>query len=109
MQNLNSILIEGTVCEKPYFVKEGKVTRCSFMLSSLRYVRDGKCVKERKIRVRIMIRSTALVEAAKTNAYDGRGLRAVGWLACDEEDKSVYIEAEHVEYRPEPGSKKKKG
>jgi hypothetical protein len=55
-----------------------------------------------------MVCDTALIKAAKVNVHAGRGVRVVGRLACSEEDNSLYIKAEHVEYRPELGGKKQK-
>jgi hypothetical protein len=46
------------------------------------------------------VRKENLVKAACTNAYNGRGIRVVGRIA-DDEQHDIYIEAEHVEYRPE--------
>jgi hypothetical protein len=48
-----------------------------------------------------MLRNTNLVQGATKNAYAGRGVRVVGRIASDE-DNNIYIEAEHIEYRPEP-------
>jgi hypothetical protein len=100
MVNLNLILLEGTVSGKPGVVKEGGVERCSFVVSSLGYVRAGKGVASRETRVWVMVRDPGLVKSAIQHAYDGRGMRAVGRLTSDE-DGDLYIEAEHIEYRPE--------
>jgi hypothetical protein len=48
-----------------------------------------------------------MVERAVKSAYDGRGARVVGRIASDE-DGCIYLEAEHVEYRPEFDRKTKK-
>jgi hypothetical protein len=42
-----------------------------------------------------------MVKSAVKNAYDGRGVRVVGRLTSNE-DGGIYIEAEYVEYHPEP-------
>jgi hypothetical protein len=99
MNHLNSILLEGTISGKPRVDGEGNTKRCSFVLSSLR--RDRLRV-ETETRVAVMLRDINLVEAAIKNARDGRGVRVVGRLANTEAGGGVYIEADHVEYRPEP-------
>jgi single-stranded DNA-binding protein len=108
LSNLNSVLIEGVVSGKPDITGKGREKFCSFVLSSLRYFRNAKDVERRETRVWVMIRDANLVKAALERAYAGRGLRVVGRIASDE-DGCTYIEAEHVEYRPEPNGKKKKG
>jgi hypothetical protein len=60
----------------------------------------GKSKKEQRTRVRIMIRNVKLAEVVKTKARDGCGVRVVGRLA--EDNSGIYIEAEHIEFRPEP-------
>lgn len=105
VNNLNSVLIEGTVCPATWawLKSEGNIKRCSFVVSSLRYFKDGKSIKEQETRIWVMLRNTKLVEIAAAEVRDGRGVRIVGRLATDKEDNIPYIEAEHIEYRPEPG------
>jgi hypothetical protein len=100
MNNLNSILLEGTVSGGPCVVKE-RGMRCSFVVSSLHCFKDGKHMKKQETRVWVMIRNPNLVDVALVKAGDGRGVRVVGRIAMDE-DGGIYIEADHVEYRPEP-------
>jgi hypothetical protein len=100
MNHLNSILLEGTVSGKPDVAGKGKAKRCTFALSSLR--RDRLKGVKTETRVGVMIRAANLVEAAIKNAHDGRGVRVVGRIANTEAGGGVYIEADHVEYRPEP-------
>jgi TolB-like protein len=47
-----------------------------------------------------MIRNVKLAEVVETKARDGRGVRVVGRLA--EDNSGIYVEAEHIELRPEP-------
>jgi hypothetical protein len=101
MSNLNSLLIEGTVSGNAGVVKKRGKERCSFVISSLRCFRDGESIKEQETRIWVMIRDAGLVKTAAVKACNGRGLRVVGRLASGE-DGSVYLEAEHVEYRPGP-------
>jgi hypothetical protein len=101
MNNLNSIVFEGFIDGTLTLYGGGKTKRCSFGLSNLREVREGKNIKKQEIRVGVMIRDTKMVEAAVEKARDGRGVRVVGWLANVEQGGGIYIEAEHVEYRPE--------
>jgi hypothetical protein len=105
VDNLNSVLIEGIVSGGLTMVKTGKEVCCSFAVSSLRYFKDGKRIKEQETRIGVMVRDIKLVEAALIKARDGRGARVVGRLANTEKGGGVYIEADHVEYRPEPESK----
>jgi hypothetical protein len=98
MNNLNSVLLEGTISGKPCVAGKGATKRCSFVIASLRYV-PGR-VSAQETRIWVMVRNSDRVKAALEHAYDGRGLRVVGWLASDE-DGGICIEAEHIEYRPE--------
>jgi hypothetical protein len=101
MNNLNSILLEGVISGKPYVVKEGKTERCSFVVSSLHYQRKGRDFEGQETRIRVMLRGNGLVAAVTKPAHDGRRVRVVGRIARGGEDNDIYIEAEHVEYRPE--------
>jgi hypothetical protein len=106
MYNLNSIVFEGVIDGTPILYGRGKTKRCSFTLSSLRcWYQDGKIVRKQETRVGVMIRDTKLVEAAAEKAKDGHDVRVVGRLANVEQGGGIYIEAEHVEYRPEPKDK----
>lgn len=104
INDLNSILIEGAVSGKPCMVGEGKAVRCSFVVSNLRYFRDGENIKEQKTRVWVMLRGIELVKVAAVKVRDGRVVRVVGRLSTDE-DNIPYIEAEHIEYQPKPKPK----
>jgi hypothetical protein len=108
MNNLNSILIEGQVSNNICPVEEDGVKRCSFVLSSMRrFKNDAGDVEAQETRVWCMVRNRdrekGLADTVIKNAYDGRGLRVVGRIACDPDDNAVYIEVEHVEFRPELG------
>jgi single-stranded DNA-binding protein len=106
VNNLNSILFEGTVSGEVHVTGEGKAERCTFALSNLRW--DRRNGKKTETRVGVIIRDTKLVEDAIKNARDGRGARVVGRIATDEEDNALYIEAEHVGYRSKPQGLKDK-
>lgn len=106
MSDLNSVLLEGTLLGGLCVTGEGKETRCFFVVSSVRTVPQQKHVQE--TRIGVVIRDICLVKAAERNARCGRGIRVVGWLVCNKLDNRVYIEAEHVEYRPELSGKKRK-
>jgi hypothetical protein len=99
MNHLNSVLLEGTVSGKICIAGKGTAKRGTFVLASLR----SGCAKgvREETRIWVMIRSPSLVAAAEAHAYNGRGVRVVGRLACGEDDNVPYIEADHVEYRPE--------
>jgi single-stranded DNA-binding protein len=101
MNNLNSVLLEGIIDGTLTLRGRGKTKRCSFGLSSLRYVMEGKSIKKQETRVGVMIRGKS-ADVAVEQARNGRGVRVVGRLANVEQGGGIYIEAEHVEYRPEP-------
>jgi hypothetical protein len=89
MNNLNSVLIEGTVSGGFCADKTQKVARCSFVLSCVR--------NQAAIHVRVETSRPVLVKAAAVSARDGCGVRVVGILA--EDGDGLYLEAEHIEYR----------
>jgi hypothetical protein len=105
--NLNSILIEGTVVGGAELVKVGGAKSCSLIMCSLCCFKRGEAAQEQEIRIRIMIRDPGMVDAAIAHARDGRGIRVVGRIAYSKDDGVIYIEAEHVEYRPETKGKNK--
>jgi hypothetical protein len=105
VNDLNSVLIEGAVSGNINMIKTGKEVCCSFAVSSLQYFSDGKRIKERETRIGVMVRGIKLVEAAAIKARDGQGVRIVGRIASTEKGGGIYIEAEHIEYRPEPENK----
>jgi hypothetical protein len=103
MNHLNSILLEGVVSSELAIIGRGKAKRCSFALSSLH--RDSVKKMKAETHIGVMVRDTVMVETAIAKARNGRGVRVVGRLANVEQGGGIYIEADHVEYRPEPGNK----
>ena len=107
--DLNSIIIEGSVSGKYRLVEENGIARCSFVLSSKRYYMLGMgAIEEQETRVRIMVRNPnkkkGLADVVMEQARDGRRLRIVGRIAADL-DGGIYIEAEHIKFCPEYAKK----
>jgi len=107
MNNLNSLLIEGTLVNDPVTVSK-KVPVCSFTLASFRVDLDenGKICNEVS-RFHVEARDK-LAEAVMDRGRKGRGARVVGRLkeirrknAVGIQESEVIIVAEHVEFRPE--------
>jgi hypothetical protein len=101
VNNLNSVLLEGIIKGPVSREEVGKIRRFSFVLSSLHLIRDGERAGTWETLVKVVLRGKA-GEAALKQAKDGRGVRIVGWLAGTEQSGGLYIEAEHIEYKPEP-------
>ena len=106
MNNLNSVLIEGTLTQSPKIVIEdnGK-TITEFSISSERsYKKDDQYHKEISFfEIRVFGKQA---EACNEYLTKGRGVRIVGRLKQelrgDDEDGrlNVFIIAEHVEFKP---------
>jgi primosomal replication protein N len=110
MNDLNSIVFGGTIVSMPSVSDSNGEKRCSFVVSSLwrQYNGNGRLVRCCETRVRPVIFSGELVKAAKNCALIGRGVRVVGHLAGAEEENNICIVADHIEYRPDPDSKRRK-
>jgi single-stranded DNA-binding protein len=96
MNNLNSVLLEGVFAGTPeYSEKENK---CTFGVQTSRFNKvDGAITKKTNIFTATVTGKMA-AECAKRKK--GSGVRVVGALDTDE-NNSVVIVAEHIEYRPE--------
>ncbi|MDR1315687.1 MAG: hypothetical protein LBK13_02335 [Spirochaetales bacterium] len=105
MDHLNSILIEGTVADTLAIDGKEKGKYRSFVLASRRCRHDGEKLKIRTTRMRIVSLNAKMNEGIARYAYAGREVRVVGCVADDE--AGIYVEAEHIEYRPEPKDGKK--
>ena len=106
MNNLNSVLIEGTILGDPEFstTSDGVVSG-KFSIASKRHYNQDSGVAEEVSIFEIKVGSK-LADAVKKYGKENRGVRVVGRLKqeqCDDsEDKSksrIFIIAEHTEFR----------
>jgi single-strand DNA-binding protein len=111
MSNLNSVLLEGELGQDPYLcnIPEGGIPRCFLQIVSRRYFKQGPDVMQDTGVFDVEV-AGKLAEACKNLGHKGRRLRVVGHLKqeqlCDSGGKEysrVFIEAEHVEFRPDCG------
>jgi len=106
MNNLNSVLIEGTIIGEAKFETE---TMCRFPMVTNRYHNDNGRIELEATPITIEA-NKKIAEYCKNHMHNGRGVRVVGRLKeisiYDGEHKIVFgkiiIEAEHIEFRPEP-------
>jgi len=108
MNNLNSILIEGTLTKDAVFKttpKGGSV--CTFSIACNRFFKQGEDF-EKEVSYFDVQTWAKLAEACYNKGSKGRGVRVVGRMKQerwnDPEGKSrnkVVIVAEHVEFRPD--------
>ena len=90
MNNLNSILLEGSLAADPKCV-DGV---CSFLLSSVRELKN-RPAEITTVKVSV---PQQLAEACTTLGRKDSGVRVVGRIA--QERKAFVIVAEHIEFRP---------
>jgi single-stranded DNA-binding protein len=97
MNNLNSVLLEGTLKDAPEFLSDPDT--CYFTLLSHRVVRNGPSETE-VAKLSVLVKTTGRL-ALVYNEYlkKGRGVRVVGWLAFVSKD-TLGVMAEHVEFKP---------
>jgi single-strand DNA-binding protein len=102
MNNLNSVLIEGTLTENAVCGKEiDGITNASFSIESHRYYQKADEVGVEKKTTTIYVSATGkLADGVAKSGKKGRGVRVVGRLA--QTANTLIIEAEHVEFRPLP-------
>ena len=108
MNNLNSILLEGTLTRDPVLRTTPKGTAvCNFSLASNRYYRQDSGL-EKEVSYFEVETWAKLAESCCNQGRKGRGVRVVGrlkqerWNGSDGKAHSkVSIVAEHVEFRPE--------
>ena len=114
MNNLNSIVLEGRLVRDSLFAVTPKGTSTSvFTLATNRtfkYDKDAELAKEETFFFEIKVFGK-LAEICRDKGKKGRGVRVVGGLVqlrwtdekTGEHKEQIYIEAEHVEYRPDDG------
>jgi len=108
MNNLNSILIEGTIVRDLELQKTPKGTSvCNFALASNRFYKTDAGGFEKEVSFFNVEVWGKLAEALPAKGKKGSGVRVVGrlkqnrWVGIDGKNKSkISIVAEHVEFRP---------
>jgi single-strand DNA-binding protein len=108
MNNLNSILIEGTLTGDPILRSTLKGTSvCTFTLASNRFFRQDSGM-EKEVSFFDVEVWAKLAQICYEQGRGGRGVRVVGRLKQDrwngpdgKAHSKVSIVAEHVEFRPE--------
>ena len=108
MNNLNSILIEGTLTKDAVLRKTAKGTAvCTFSVATNRFFKQENQM-EKEVSFFDVETWAKLAESVGNQGRKGRGVRVVGrlkqerWNEVDGKTRSrVVIVAEHVEFRPE--------
>lgn len=108
MNNLNSVLLEGTCVSKPVVkaVADSQKALCSFVVESVRNERGG----DKEVSIFEIETYGRLAGSLGQTITEGRGLRIVGrmkqihWKDETGEDKStIWVIAEHIEVKPKEG------
>jgi single-strand DNA-binding protein len=108
MNNLNSILIEGTLVRDPVVRTTAKGTAvCNFSIASNRFFKQDNGY-EKEVSYFDVETWAKLAETCSNKGKKGLGVRVVGrlkqdrWTGNDGKPRSrISIVAEHVEFRPE--------
>jgi single-strand DNA-binding protein len=108
MNNLNSVLIEGTLVKDPLLRTTSKGTAlCTFSLASNRFFKQDSGL-EKEVSFFDVETWAKLAEQCYTLGHKGRGVRVVGrlkqsrWTGQDGKSQArISIVAEHVEFRPD--------
>jgi len=107
MNNLNSVLLEGNLVRDAQIRTTSKGTKvCTLTLASNRFYK-GEDDIEKEVSFFDVSCWGRLAESVFAKGKKGSGVRVVGrlkqsrWVDTDGKNRSkVYIEAEHVEFRP---------
>ena len=109
MNDLNSVLIDGTLTQDPYITVTPEGPRCHFRIENVYRFKDSKTdmLCESYCHFDIIVRDRQ-AKVCQEHLKTGRGVRVVGRLAVMRKDYemshrltySVYITAEHVEIKP---------
>lgn len=108
MNNLNSVLLEGTCVSKPVVkaVADSQKALCSFVIESVRNERGG----DKEVSVFEIETQGRLAWTLGRTIVEGRGLRIVGRMKqirwkneAGEEQSTIRVIAEHVEMKPQEG------
>jgi len=108
MNNLNSLILEGSLVKDPDFSQTSKgVPVCSFTIANDRYFKEGSGLEKETSYFNIHAFGK-MADQCKKDGYEGRGVRAVGrlkqerWENAEGQKMSrIVVVAEHVEFRPE--------
>jgi single-strand DNA-binding protein len=98
MNDLNSVLIEGTVIKKDDLINKDGTLVCRFSIASNRYFRKDNCI-EKEIFVINIEATSKLAENTYNMLYKGKNARIVGRLKRSNDN--IVIEAEHIEFKPQ--------
>jgi single-stranded DNA-binding protein len=102
MDDLNSVLIEGTLTKDVELSNENGLTVCKFTLSSNRYIEKDKSID--KIVTFVTVKAlSSLSEKYFYKACKGMCIRVVGQLKQD--NNLLIVEAKHIEFRSKPNIK----
>lgn len=105
MNNLNSVLLEGTCVSKPVVkaVADSQKALCSFVIESVRNERGG----DKEVSVFEIETQGRLAWTLGRTIAEGRGLRIVGRMKqihwkdeAGEEQSAIRVIAEHIEVKP---------
>jgi single-stranded DNA-binding protein len=94
MNNLNSVLIEGVIAEAPEYSESTK--QCTFAIESNRYYKADGIIRKKSNVFSVIV--TGKIAEALSKKKKGLGVRVVGRMDTTE-NNTVFIEAEHVEYK----------
>lgn len=104
MNMLNSIILEGDICRVDDLNPADKSLEFTIQVAREFKDAEGNCITEAPA---FTIKASGLIaEYASDKLSIGRGLRVVGRLIND--NGSVKVFAEHIEYKPEKNKKGKK-
>jgi len=99
MNNLNSIILEGNVVEKPMFDNTGKLVSALFPISVKRYSKTSNNEPLEECFKFDIETYGKLAEFCKDKCSLNRGIRVVGRLI--EREGKVSVVAEHIEFKPQ--------
>ena len=107
MNNLNTVLIEGTLTRDPTDERNAEFTRCRLAIANNRYFLDASGNWKPDSSYFYVYVYGPVAESCLRILKKGRGVRVVGrlkqqsWRGYDGWQERVYIIAEHIEFQPE--------
>ncbi|GHT98531.1 hypothetical protein FACS1894142_4970 [Spirochaetia bacterium] len=107
MNNLNSVIVEGVLVDKPAFQDTNGKPFCSFSIASNQFYRVKSKIEKEVSHFDVEVYGK-LAESCQKLGKKGRGVRVVGRLmqkkwtdAKGKEQSKIIIVAEHIEFRPD--------
>jgi single-strand DNA-binding protein len=108
MNNLNSILLEGTTSGAPLLTRDDKgVPHCTFTIASTRYYKNNTDLTKETTNIPVEAEGK-LAEQCAREGREGRSVRVVGrlkqkhWQNAEGLPVSkLVIVSEHIEWKPE--------